>query len=94
MTPWRVREGVDAFETLWTRVDDPRRQMQLAVLYLVVARDLDGIVTDRDRLVERMAHRHGWSPERTRDRLSGLVELGLLVREQGLAGIEILRLPR
>lgn len=84
---------MDPFETLWNRIDDPREQMQLAVLYLVVVRDLDGVVADRDRLVELLGDRHGWDPSRTEQRLARLVELGLVVEERSLSGRPVYRLP-
>lgn len=84
---------MDAFETLWTRVADPKEQMELAVLYLVVLRDLEGVVADRARLVELLGDRHGWDPARTRRRLERLVELGIVVEERSLDDRPIYRLP-
>lgn len=84
---------VDAFETLWSRVEDPKEQMELAVLYLVILRDLEGVVAERDRLVELVGTRHGWDPVRTRRRLARLVELGIVVEERSLDDRPIYRLP-
>lgn len=75
---------VNPFETLWEAVRDPREQMQLAVLYLTLQRDLRGVVLDRDGLAALMARRHRWSHDRTVRRLERLVDLGLVVKERGL----------
>lgn len=75
---------MNPFETLWEAVRDPREQMQLAVLYLTLQRDLRGVVLDRDGLAALMARRHRWSHDRTVRRLERLVDLGLVVKERGL----------
>lgn len=66
------------FARIWETVPDPREQMQLAVLYLVIRRDLDGHARDRDRLADVMERHHGWPADRTRGRADRLKELGLL----------------
>lgn len=75
---------MNPFETLWEAVRDPREQMQLAVLYLTLQRDLRGVVLDRGGLAALMARRHRWSHDRTVRRLERLVDLGLVVKERGL----------
>lgn len=69
------------FETLWNHVTDPKEQMEMAVLYLVIDRDLDGTPPGPDALAELMATRHGWPRARTLDRLATLESLGLLDAE-------------
>lgn len=83
---------MDPFQRLWDRVRDPRIQMDLAVLYLVVSRDLGGVVLDASELVELMAKRHRWQRGRTRDRLDRLVDCGLVACERGLTGDRVYRL--
>lgn len=68
------------FARIQETVPDPRDQMQLAVLYLVIRRDLDGHAPDRDRLTDVMERHHGWPADRTRRRADGLEALGLLDR--------------
>lgn len=77
---------MDAFERLWQDVDDPRRQMDLAVLYLTIRRDLDGVVLDVDRLVQAMARQHRWTRTKTRRLLDELLDLGLVTCEEQLDG--------
>lgn len=83
---------MDPFQRLWEAVRDPREQMQLAVLYLVIERDLGGIVPDVRELIELMETRHRWPCHRTTERLDGLVDVGLAAREASLAGRPIYRL--
>lgn len=66
------------FARIQETVPDPREQMQLAVLYLVIRRDLDGHARDRDRLADVMERHHGWPADRTRRRADRLDALGLL----------------